>query len=172
MKLLLILMTLMTANVSLAEGSQNSITLTEMVETKTAAMRIITTPQNEGPLIREGLPKILAYLRALGVEPNGAPYTRYVEYSASRVEIEIGFPTAKPISGSDEVYASVLPDGKAATLLYVGPYEQIAPAYEKINDWMKEHQHKLRAPTWEVSLNDPRQTTPDRYETLIVFPIH
>ena len=171
MKRLILLTTLATSTAISAIDNQTLVKVIELTETNTAAIRIITTPEDEGARIREGLPKIMEYLDEISGAPTGAPYTRYFEFSAGKVDIEIGFPVKLPVSRQNTIYPSTLPGGSAATILHIGPYEQVGPSYEQLNEWMTANHRQLLSKPWEVSLNDPRATTPDKYETLIVFPI-
>lgn len=150
MKDLVLLTLLATSTSARALDDWESVKEADLRETHTAAVRIVTTTEGEGAQIREGLPMILKYLAAIGVAPAGAPFTRYLEYTPEKVEIEIGFPVKGSIPEKDAIYSGSLPGGRVATLLYVGPYDQISPAYEGINEWMSVNRKKLRGKSWEI----------------------
>ena len=45
---------------------------------------------------------------------------------------------------------SSTPAGTAATTVYMGPYDRMAPAHQAIHQWARETGHKLAGPSWEV----------------------
>jgi effector-binding domain-containing protein len=111
-----------------------------------------------------------AYLGRMGQQPAGAPFIAYYNQDMQNLDLEIGFPVAKKLPGQGEIQASEIPGGKAASCIHVGPYDKIAPAYEALGQWMQSKGHQGTGVCYEIYLNDPQQTPPDKLQTQILFP--
>lgn len=170
MKILAIFLAVGMNLLSLACEESTVITSETLTAQKTLSIRIITTREEEGGEISKALPAIFMHIQAQGGVPVGAPYTRYLEYSEDKVEIETGFPIAEDFTETDKIKLSTLPATKALSLVHVGPYEAVTSCYEMIGKWLSENKKQAGEPSWEIYLNDPRTTTPDKFETRIVFP--
>ena len=91
-------------------------------------------------------PELFGWLREHGVEPAGPPFIRYREIDAGGepLELEAGVPVAAGATGAGQVRADVLPEGRYATLLHVGPYRSttapdLADARAALVSWAAEH---------------------------------
>src|SRR5688500_8282737 len=72
-------------------------------------------------VIPEFTDEVFAWLGQQGIEPAGAPFTRYhVIDMADKMDIEIGVPVAAPVHGDGRVQPGVLPAGRYASLIYTG----------------------------------------------------
>ncbi|MFO7537814.1 MAG: GyrI-like domain-containing protein [Chloroflexota bacterium] len=61
------------------------------------------------------------WLKQQGVEPAGPPFLRYhVIDMAGEMDIEVGIPVATVLPGDGRVSANVLPEGRYASVIYVG----------------------------------------------------
>jgi effector-binding domain-containing protein len=71
---------------------------------------------------------------------------------------------------SDGMTCSKIPAGRAAKFVYIGPYEGTAAAWGAfMGELMKVHQPRWSG--YEVYVNDPETTTPDKNETWLIQPI-
>src|SRR5690349_4518475 len=62
-----------------------------------------------------------AWIKKQGIEPAGPPFLRYhVIDMEGEMDVEVGFPVAKPMPADGRVTPSVLPGGRYASLIYVG----------------------------------------------------
>lgn len=89
-----------------------------------------------------GFPELFRWLGEHGVEPSGPLLIRYLELDedGDPLEIELGVPVGAGVPGDERVRAGVLPPGRYATLLHVGPYSsKTAPdlkaAHAALRDW-------------------------------------
>jgi effector-binding domain-containing protein len=70
-------------------------------------------------VIPQLLDEVMGWLQKQGAAPAGAPFIRYhVINMESKLDIELGWPVAKPLSGNERVKAGVIPAGRYATLIY------------------------------------------------------
>ena len=127
----------------------------------------------------EKLPQVLGesfgaigqYLGSLGEAPSGAAFVAYYNMSLDDLDIEVGFPVSKLITGSGHIQASQMPAGNYASCLYMGPYDGCGPAYEALTQWVKEHGYEATGVAYEFYLNDPNETAPDELKTQVIFPL-
>ena len=104
-------------------------------EQRYVGIRTQATMQELGAVIPRLHGDVFAWLAQQGVAPAGAPFIRYhVINMASTLDIELGVPVARALSGDDRVAAGVLPAGRYAALVYTGVQNGIA-ANAALLDW-------------------------------------
>jgi effector-binding domain-containing protein len=112
--------------------------------------------------------EVVAYLGRAGVTPIEA-FARYtVRDGGAAVDIEAGFSATGPVQPEGRIEAESLPGGEAATVLHVGPYDQVGEAYEALAAWLAGKGRQQEGQPWEVYLSMPDEVPP---RTLVVFPL-
>ncbi len=114
---------------------------------------------------------IMQYAGRKGVQPAGPPYVAYHNIDMQDLDLEIGFPFSEKLAGEGEILAGETPAGKAAMRLHVGPYDQIAQAYEALQKWIVTNGYAPTGVAYEFYLNDPRATAPADLQTQVLFPL-
>ncbi len=114
---------------------------------------------------------IMQYAGANGITPSDPPFVGYHNMDMQDLDLEIGFAFPEPPGGQGEIQAGMLPGGKAAECLHVGPYDKIAAAYEALQKWLKENGHTPTGIAYEFYLNDHQTTRPEELRTQVVFPL-
>ncbi len=122
-------------------------------------------------LLGEAYGKIAGYLAELGERPAGAPFTAYYNMDMQDLDVEVGFPVGKPLTGKDDIQAGQVPGGKLGYALHTGPYSEIAPAYDALTQFVKEQGYEPTGAAYEFYLNDPGETPQEQLQTQIVFPL-
>jgi effector-binding domain-containing protein len=112
-----------------------------------------------------------AYLGRMGQAPAGAPFVAYYNEDMQSLDLEIGFPVSKKLTGQGEIQAGEIPGGKAVSCLHVGPYDKVEPAYQALGQWMQLKGYQGTGVCYEFYLNDPQQTPPEKLQTQILFPV-
>jgi AraC family transcriptional regulator len=133
----------------------------------TAVVRARCAWDQIAPTLGSIFGEVMAHLGATGAVPAGGAFGRYTPRGAE-VDIEAGFTVTAPIAAGGRVEAGELPGGDAAVCLHVGPYEQVAAAYEAVQAWIAEHGRELAGAPWEVYLTPPEEQPP---KTEVVFPL-
>ena len=87
------------------------------------------------------------------------------------LDIEIGIPVSNKLSNKDEIKASEIPPGKFASCLYIGPYNEISPAYEMLTKYIEDKGYESTGIAYELYLNDPSEVPPEQLQTHILFPL-
>jgi effector-binding domain-containing protein len=92
-----------------------------------------------------GFPELFGWLRQKGVQPAGPLFIHYLvlDKRDNPVEVELAVPVGAGVSGDARVRADVLPAGRWATLLHVGPYSHatvpdLSAARAALRTWMDE----------------------------------
>lgn len=145
--------------------------LIELPHQDTLAVRSRTTVQNLPEVLDRAYGAIMQYLGELGEQPAGPPYVGYFNMDMQDLDVELGFPVARPLPGKGEVQPSEMPTGKAASCVHTGPYGEIEPAYAALSQWMQQNGHQPSGAAYEIYLNDPEDTPPEQLQTYIIFPL-
>jgi len=130
-------------------------------------IRLTTRASDIARLFDEGYASIMRYLDSLGKAAVGPPFAVYYTMDMERLDVEFGFPVEEGIEGNDSITASSTPSGKAATCLYIGPYEEVEPAYDALMQWIDENDFESTGVAYEIYLNDPGSTLPDFLKTQV-----
>jgi effector-binding domain-containing protein len=118
-----------------------------------------------------------AWLGAQGMAPSGPPFIRYYTTDmATKLDIELGWPTERALASDGRIHAGVLPAGRYAVLLYTGPYENLVSVTAGLLEWAEAHNvaWKMDGEEWgsrlEWYLTDPGEE-PDsaKWETELAF---
>jgi effector-binding domain-containing protein len=134
-----------------------------------AAVVLVAGPVAELPtLIGMAFRDTDAAIRASHALIAGPPFSRYLSFG-ERIEAEVGFPYSGTLVETERVRRSELPAGPAVRVAHVGPYEEIAVAWDRARLWMEEHWLEARGPGWEVYLTGPEDPGPPVTE--VYFPV-
>jgi effector-binding domain-containing protein len=99
-------------------------------------LRAQVTMQELGTLLPPLWGEVYGWLANKGLKPAGAPLWRYrVINMAAKLEIDVGVPVGRPVSGDNRIIADTLPAGRYAGLLYTGPYEGLMQATADLLAW-------------------------------------
>ncbi len=83
--------------------------------------------------------EVFAWLGARGLAPAGAPFFRYNFIDMMReLEVDAGVPVAAAVDGDGHVVSGVLPAGRYATLMHVGPPSELPEVNKALLDWAAE----------------------------------
>jgi effector-binding domain-containing protein len=156
--------------------------MSELTETRPALTpEIVNLPEQQAAVVEihgrvDEFPRLLGEafgltagaLGASGAVIAGHPFVRYVEFG-ERVQADVGFPFTGTLVPTDRVRQTQLPAGRAVTTTYVGPYQEIAVAWNRVASWMRERELTASGPAWESYLTGPGEPGPPVTE--IFFPI-
>ena len=137
-----------------------------------AAVMTATLPVAEiGPWLAKTYGTVASVIAAHGACPAGPPFARYHQLAEDRFAIEAGFPVGAAIEADGDVRPAQLPGGLVAVTVHVGPYEQMAAAYQALASWISSHGGEPAADPWEVYLTDPAsEPDPATWRTEITQP--
>jgi effector-binding domain-containing protein len=157
--------------------------IVERTEQPYVAIKSVVKMEEIGPTAGKLFGEVFGWLSGHGLTPAGAPFFRYNVIDMERgLEIEFALPTAAPAPGDDRVLAGVLPAGRYASLIHVGPYDQLIDANAALGEWIKEQGltvDAVKSPEGdrfacrlEIYLNDPGvEKDPAKWETEVAFKL-
>jgi effector-binding domain-containing protein len=122
--------------------------------------------------------EIGAFMAEHGIEMTAQPMaiTRIHDDSSYDVEAAIPVRLESPggLEGADpagRVRIGQSPAGRALRVIHHGPYESMAPSYEKLAAWAAAHGVSEGGISWEQYISDPRETPADDLVTHIYLLI-
>jgi effector-binding domain-containing protein len=126
----------------------------------------------EIPRVTErNLRDLSSYIQRNGVKVSGPPFTFYHGWSSKGVDLENGYPVAGEVKVGGRIRSFNLPAVRAVTAIHTGPYEGLREVYSRMEKWMKDNGHPPALSFWEVHLNDPLSTEPEKRIIQIIWPI-
>lgn len=114
--------------------------------------------------------QILHLLEAQGQQPAGLPYVAYKNLGQPELELEIGFPVAKPLPGQGTVQPGQLPGGTWASTLHVGPADRVGSSWDELQQFIAASGHHSRGVGYEFYFDGP-DVPPEKTRTRIMVPL-
>jgi AraC family transcriptional regulator len=92
---------------------------------------------------------------------------------SDKLRADVCLTTPTEINPKGEIGSKQIEGGKYATFLYTGPYDNLSDVYDTIYcKYLPESEFQLAPrPGFEVYLNDPKCTAPEKLQTKIYVPI-
>ena len=119
------------------------------------------------------LARVVTALLAQKAEPIGGAVARYHGWNDETVEVELGYPARGDFASVEGgVVESTLPGGKVVFAKHVGPYDEIATAYQAVMDYAEAEDIRLADTMWERYITDPTcEPDQSKYVTEIYWPV-
>lgn len=146
------------------------------------AIRVTGTEAETKEKASPALAELTEWLKANGVRPSGAPFSRYIFVDKpAKIIVDVGVPVATAAAGEGRVSAGVMPAGKYLVAVHTGPREELLAANHALTVWGMENgvQWEKYAPShageeWEGSVlsfishrgNEP---DPQKWQTELAF---
>ena len=90
------------------------------------------------------------------VSATGAAFSRYQgEYDEEPIDLEVGFPTDRPIDDDGSAEAGELPGGRVARLVHSGSFDGLSDAWQRLGEWIGATGQAPSNDRWEVYLTEP-----------------
>lgn len=137
-----------------------TVTRAELPEQAVAVLRGHVTHDGIGPFLGHAFGAVAQALAAQGAGPCGMPFARYRPGDDGGWDVEAGFPVETPVTAAGDVVPATLPGGHAARVLYRGPYDGVAAAYEAAEKWVLENGYRPSDAPWECYLDEPDVAEP------------
>jgi effector-binding domain-containing protein len=86
--------------------------------------------------LADRLGEVPGWLAERGLAPAGPPFFRYQIIDMERqLTVQAGVPVTESVSGDDHVIAGLLPAGRYASVIHVGPYDGLVAATAALRQW-------------------------------------
>jgi hypothetical protein len=77
----------------------------------------------------------------------------------------------KSLPALEKLRLEVYDEGRAAQILHVGPYSEVAVTIDRLHAFIKEQGLHLCGKHHEIYLSDPRRTAPEKLKTILRQPV-
>lgn len=128
----------------------------DAVETTVAVIRGVVDVSELTQFFDRSFSALAAEIAKQGIEIVGPAFARYHGPPATTADLEVGFPTDRPVSASGDITASVLPGGRVARAVHHGSYDQLGQAWERLQQWIAQQGLTPSDDLWEVYVTEPR----------------
>ncbi|GAA2741757.1 GyrI-like domain-containing protein [Terrabacter aerolatus] len=146
----------------------NEIRTVETTEQPTAVVRSTVAMDELPAFFARAFATAAATIGQQGQAPAGPPFGLYRGMPTTVVDVEAGFPVARPVEAAGEVVPSTLPGGSVVEAVHVGPYDTMGETYGQVERWMVDRQLVPGPVVWESYLSDPeREPDPTTWRTLV-----
>ncbi len=110
---------------------------------------------------------VMSFMQANGIETTGKALSVYYTYDPMTITFRAGFSVSQEdaTKARGAINADVTPAGRVLTFTHIGPYSALRQSYGEMMKYIEDNGRKLGAPTWEVYVNDPKQTPENELRT-------
>lgn len=129
--------------------------------------------------VPDAMGRLYGWIAQHGLRPEGMPSAAYLSDPEAGPESEAVWEVRAEIAGGasasepDDAGVGVRTEAArlVASTLYRGPYEQMAPVYHALQEWIDANGYRTVGAPEEVYMSDPATTRPEEYLTEIRFPV-
>jgi effector-binding domain-containing protein len=114
--------------------------------------------------------RIMEYAARNGLLFSSGPFVCYHNADLENLDVEMGFPVAKPVTGEGDIMGHVIPVQKAVSGIFLGAYTDTDPLMMEIIQWIAEHGYEQQGEIYNYYLNDEDRPVGELL-TQIVVPI-
>ena len=116
--------------------------------------------------------EITAFMTENGIEMAAQPMAITRVREQQGYDFEAAIPVVlKDVPSTGRIHFGRSPAGRALLVIHRGPYDRMAPSYEKLSAWAAAHGLAEGRVSWEQYISDPRETPPDELVTYIYLLI-
>lgn len=149
----------------------SSITLTEQPKQHILSIRTTIDFMKEfSDFCGQSFGKITEYLNRFGELLGGSPIVCFHNMDLEHLDVEAGFPVAKPINGNGDIKANTIPIQRVVSAIDLGSYEKQDPTLEEIFAWIQNKGYEMQGEIYYQYLNDTERPESE-YLTKMIIPI-
>ena len=138
----------------------------------TAVIRGVVPPAELANFFDESFGVLGQVLAAQGVRATGAAFALYHRPPTETFDLEVGYPTDRPIEPNGSAAEGTLPAGRAVRWVYAGGFDGLAGAWERLATWVGEQGLTPGEAQWETYLVEPNpEMDPADLRTELVWPL-
>ena len=150
----------------------NSFHIVERQEQPTAGVRERVPMADLPQFFSRAFGETMAAISAQGAHASGPPFGKYYGRPDAFVDVEAGFPVATPIEPAGNVVPGVLPGGRVAEAVHVGPFDTMGETYARLERDMQAAELTPGDVMWESYLTDPgEEPDPSKWRTQICWSL-
>jgi effector-binding domain-containing protein len=135
-----------------------------------AVVTLHMTPDAISDEIGGAFGEVAGAMAEAGVGIAGPPFTRYLAFG-ELIDAEAGFPVMRPAPDVGRVHPSMMPGGRTASMIHVGPYDALERTYGTLMAALAAKGLHPAGPMWEIYWSDPETADPATWRTEILVPV-
>jgi len=137
---------------------------------ETPCLSIYAKVANEemGVTVAEAFHEVAEHIISNNGTLDGAPFVYYHGFDDKTTSMECGWPVWQEAPESGSIKRFTIPGGEAVTTRYMGPYEGLIDAYQKLMEFLTIEGLKA-GPMWEYYLNSPDEVAAEELVTEIFW---
>ncbi|WP_283410763.1 GyrI-like domain-containing protein [Anoxynatronum buryatiense] len=112
--------------------------------------------------------KIMAYADRNGLLFSGGPFVCFHNVDLANLDVEMGFPVAKPMTGEGDIGGSVIPARKVVTGIFLGAYTDTDPLMMEILQWIAAQGYEQQGGIYHYYLNDENRSESELLTQMVV----
>lgn len=149
----------------------SQITLKEQPEYRWLAIRkTINFMAEYADFTSSSFGKIMKYLKVHRALAADGPLVCFHNTELAQLDIEVGFPIAEYLPGSDEICLGINPAQKIVTAIDLGAYEEQDPTLAEIFSWLQARNYTPAGDIYYQYLNDTDRPA-SQYLTKMMVPV-
>ncbi len=126
---------------------------------------------NYAAITKPAFAKIMAYAEMRNLLFSDGPFVCFHNADLENLDVEMGFPLAKPATGAGEITGYTIPARRMAAGIFLGAYEETDELLIAIMQWLCEHGFEQTGPIYHYFLNDEEGRVKSELLTRIVIPV-
>ena len=130
-------------------------TLITLDSVTTAVVRGVVPTDELPAFFDRAFSTLTEVLGGQGVQMTGAAFGLYQAEPGDTADLEVGFPTDRPVKEVGDVVNSSLPGGRVARVVHEGSFDGLGGAWERLTAWIGGQGLRPSTPFWEVYLTEP-----------------
>ena len=128
--------------------------------------------ENLPGLIEESYGKIESYFDEIGEFTSDIPFVAYHNMvDMENLDVEMGFPVYKSLSGKGDIKSSYIPEMKAIYSMHRGPYPETETTYKEMMKWAEDNNLKQTGTFYEYYFNSPVDQDENDLLTMILIKV-
>ena len=151
---------------------QSTPELVTVQPTTTAVVRGTISAEEVTDFFDRSFSVLTEAIAAQGMSPTGPAFGLYRGMPDETMDLEVGFPTDRPIEPDGSAEAGELPGGQVARLVHAGSYDRLSEAWQRLGAWIAEQGLTPGEAYWEVYVTEPSpDMNPDDLRTELNWPV-
>jgi effector-binding domain-containing protein len=111
-------------------------------------------------------------IAAQGVTITGPAFGLYRGIPDETMDVEVGYPTDRPMEPNGSAEASELPGGRVVRVVHAGSYDGLGDAWQRLGGWIAEQGLAPSERYWEVYVTEPSpDMDPAELRTELNWPV-
>jgi DNA-binding transcriptional MerR regulator len=145
----------------------------EVDETKALMVDEHVHQDEMSDVVPKAIAEVHAYVQELGLPFHGPPICVCpFPNEDGTLDSQIGWPVAEDVPGRGRIELKTLPATRALVMKHLGPFTALGQSYRLMSEVMEHHGLTATDAPREIYVTDPEEVSdPNRYETVIVWPI-